>query len=68
MTETMMKQPNRIKPVASYTLDPEVITKVSEIADSLGLSDSALVNMQLRIAFGLLDSDAKEFMSRGMPR
>lgn len=57
-----------MKKVIAYTLDPEVIAKVDSLAESLGMSNSALVNMQLRVAMGMIDEATSEFLNRGMTR
>jgi hypothetical protein len=60
-----MKQTAKV-PI-SYSLDGDVIAKVHDVASDLGLSDSALVNMQLKLAFGMVDEESREFLQRGLP-
>ena len=60
-----MKDPAKNKKVESYTLDPDVIATVDRFADRLGISSSSLVNMQLRIALGIVDEATSNFMNRG---
>lgn len=51
----------------SWTLPPDVVQKVRDVSDGLGISESALVTIQLKIAFGMLDDEAKEYLGRGLP-
>jgi hypothetical protein len=62
---TAMPKQTRNKFVVSYTLDPDVIEKIDTLADSLGVSSSALVNLQLRIALGMVDDETHNFIDRG---
>ena len=55
----------RNKPVVSYTLDQEVVDRVSSLADALGVSDSSFVNMQLRCALGMIDSQTADYIEKG---
>jgi hypothetical protein len=59
------KEPDKLKVVVSYTLDPDVIDRVSEMADSLGLSASFFANIQLRVALGMVDERTNNFLNRG---
>ena len=58
----------RLTPVFSLTIDKDVMDKADSIAASLGMTRSAFVNLQLRLTLNMLDEDAKELLSRGLPK
>jgi hypothetical protein len=52
------------KETESYTLDREVISRVKDISGALGLSASSFVNMQLRVALGMVDQETSEYLNK----
>lgn len=61
-----MSSENKI--IVSYTLDREVKEKIEDVAEGLGISASALVNMQLRMQLGMVDKATGDFISRGQSK
>lgn len=55
----------RNKPQVNWTLDAEVVARVKEIAGSLHIPESQFANIQLRVALGMMDKTASDFLNRG---
>ena len=53
-----------MKKIKSYSLNEETITKVSTLANALGVSDSSIVELLVRVGYqGINDSVLKELLA-----
>ena len=66
--ESNLMHSDKAKTQKTYTLDQDVIERVKEVAEGLKISSSALVNMQLRIALGMIDEDTAAYANSGIYR
>lgn len=52
-----------MKKIKSYSLNEETITRVSTLANALGVSDSSIVELLVRVGYqGINDSVLKELL------
>lgn len=53
-----------MKKIKSYSLNEETITRVSSLANALGVSDSSIVELLVRVGYqGINDSVLKELLA-----
>lgn len=53
-----------MKKIKSYSLNEETISRVSSLANALGVSDSSIVELLVRIGYqGINDSVLKELLA-----
>lgn len=53
-----------MKKIKSYSLNEETITRVSALANALGVSDSSIVELLVRVGYqGINDSVLKELLA-----
>lgn len=53
-----------MKTIKSYSLNEETITRVSSLANALGVSDSSIVEILVRVGYqGINDSVLKELLA-----
>lgn len=53
-----------MKKIKSYSLNEETVTRVSSLANALGVSDSSIVELLVRIGYqGINDSVLKELLA-----
>ena len=65
MNEEEKKLIVRHKPQVSWTINRDVVNRVREMSAALRLSESAFAEMQLRVALGMMDKAASDFLNRG---
>ena len=65
MNEQGKKAIVRNKPQVNWTLDADVVLRVKELSLALHLPESQFANMQLRVALGMMDKTASDFLNRG---
>ena len=55
-----------MKKIKSYSLNEETISRISGLADALGISDSAVLELLVRIGYqGINDTVIREIMKEG---